>query len=372
MMRIVLDTNVLFDDPVMLRATGTQMLDLLAPAEATLTLSPVVKAELDRRRREHVEDLQATIANRVKRLGRLSGAKSDPQLAEVERMVERAHARWDRRWSEILDHPQVEIANWPRVDIQQVAERELSRRRPFLDKEAGTIGHRDTLIWLGALDLLPDDEDADVIFVTADKGFLDTKGLHPHLLEDLAEIGATERVTHLSSLPALVAALQRATESSGWDAWREPAIAEVAYREVQNLVAEDLVEHWDSRDGGTSAPTFDIGLPFTGHEWVLTYIEGPLDLIVDAAEYGVAELTCSFIVNIGLSGFMEKSDWYAEGHPEVELWDADWNDQLVSIEAERSVRFRARLGIDDANQSVETFTLLDASPSGDAGAFTLG
>lgn len=43
-MRIVFDTNVLFDDPVMVRDAASRVLDLLGPARATLVFSPVVRA----------------------------------------------------------------------------------------------------------------------------------------------------------------------------------------------------------------------------------------------------------------------------------------------------------------------------------------
>lgn len=370
-MRIVLDTNSLFDDPVMVRAHAARVLELLNPARAILVFSPVVKAELERKRREEIDDLHETIGNRMRKLGRLAGPEFKVVLDDAQALKQAALDRWSNRWIEILSNPQVEFAEWPQVESRQVVEREIGRRRPFLDKEPGTIGHRDTLIWLGVVELAKEDPDDEIVFVTADKGFLGPKGLHPHLLEDLEVAGAEDCVTHITSLPALIIALQQEAENSGWESWREPAVAEALYEELKTLDAYDFVEHWDDRDGGTAAPTFDVGLPFTGHDWALMDIDGPQEVMLEDASYGADELLCTFEVDIYLSGFMEKTEWYSDNHPAVELWDADWNDQLVSIESERRVRFKAKLAIDDEAEVVVVEELLEARFVPDSGSVTL-
>lgn len=371
-MRVVLDTNVLFDDPVMIRDAARRMLELLVPARATLIFSPVVLGELNRRRRDDVEDLHAPTRSRIRKIAALAGVDSSALLAQTREMVEAADDRWSARWNEVLADSNVEVGVWPKVDSQQMAERELARRRPFMDKDPGTVGHRDTLIWLGVVELAREDPDDEILFVTADKGFLSNSGLHPHLVEDLDQAGAPHTVTWLKSLPALVAALQQATETSGWDAWREPRVAELLYDEIQALAAHDFAEHWDERDGGTAAPTFDVGLPFTGHDWDLTNADGPQDLRLEEAAFGADELICMFVVDISLSGFMDKFEWYSDDHPEVDLWDADWNDHVVSVEASRRVRLRARFEIDDNDEVAYFDEFLDSEVVPEPGAVTLG
>lgn len=179
-MRVVLDTNALFDDPVMVRAVSKKVLELLVPARATMVFSPVVLGELNRQRRDDVEDLRAPIRSRVKKLAAFAGVDPAALLTEAQVMVDAADDRWTSRWNEILAGDNVEVGAWPEVDSQQMTERELGRRRPFMHKDPGTIGHRDTLIWLGVVELARDDPDDDIIFVTADKGFLDGTDLHPH------------------------------------------------------------------------------------------------------------------------------------------------------------------------------------------------
>lgn len=371
-MRVVLDTNALFDDPVMVRDAAKRVLELLYPARATLIFSPIVLGELNRQRRDDVEDLHAPTRGRIRKIAALAGVDASALLAQTQTLVDAADDRWTSRWNEIIAEDSVEIGSWPEANPKQMVERELSRRRPFMDKDPGTVGHRDTLIWLGIVELAREDPDDEILFVTADKGFLAGSELHPHLVEDLEQAGARHTVTCLRSLPALVAALQKETETSGWDAWREPRVAELLYDEIQALGAHDFAEHWDERDGGTAPPTFDVGLPSTAHDWALNITDGPQDLRLEEAPFGADELICSFVLDIHLSGFMDKFEWYSDDHPEVDLWDADWNDHVVSVEASKRVRFRARFEIDD-NEEVAYFDeFLDAEVVPEPGALTLG
>lgn len=371
-MRVVLDTNVVFEDPVLVRDAATRMLELLAPARATLVFSPVVLGELNRRRRDDVEGLHAPTRSRIRKMAALAGGDPSELLAQAELMVEAAADRWSSRWHQILAHPNVEVGAWPKIDSQQMAERELHRRRPFMDKGPGTVGHRDTLIWLGVVELAREDPYDDILFVTADKGFHSDSGLHPHLVEDLKQAGAQHTVTWLRSLPALVAALQKETEASGWDAWREARVAELLYDVIRAFEPDDFVEHWDDRDGDTAPPAFDLGPPFAGHDWHLSNVDGPQDLKLEEAAFGADELICSFVVDIHLSGFIDKFEWYSDDHPDVELWDADWNEHVVSVEATRRVRLRARFEIDDDNELAYFDEFLDYEVVPEDGAVTLG
>lgn len=371
-MRIVFDSNALYPDPVMVREVSTTVLDLLVPARATIVFAPVVLAELNRQRREKVDDLRDPIRNRIRKLATLAGVDPGHLLEETQTLVEAADDRWTSRWNEIVGDDNVDVGEWPTIDSQTMAERELGRRRPFLDTDHGTIGHRDTLIWLHVLELVREDPSDHILFVTADKGFLSGNGLHAHLIEDLEAAGGRHTVTCIGSLHALVAELEKATKTSGWDAWRTPRVSELLYDEIQDLQGYDFAEHWDARDGGTGAPTFDVGLPFTGHDWELNNVDGPQDLEIEPAEFGADQLIVTFSLDIHLSGFMNKFEWYSDDHPEVDLWDADWNDHVVSVEATRRVRLRARFEIDDREEVAYFDEFLDAHVVPEPGGVTLG
>jgi hypothetical protein len=69
--------------------------------------------------------------------------------------------------------------------------RELDYRRPFLRKEVGTIGHRDTVIWLGLVELAKSFPGDTIFFVTNDDGFKENKKLHPELIAEIETAGET-------------------------------------------------------------------------------------------------------------------------------------------------------------------------------------
>lgn len=345
------------------------MLSLLGPAEAVLVFSPLVLAELERQRLEEIADLRDSIASRVKKLGRLAAVDFSEVLMEVNQAADAGAQRWRDRWKEIFNSSSVELAEWPATDSKSMAERELSRRRPFLDKEPGTIGHRDTLIWLGVVELVRRSED-EVVFVTADRGFLDGTELHPDLVADL-DASERDRLTVVRDLNELAKLLVEA-DTGSWRDWREPAIEGLIAQEVAALDATSFTPAFDAREGDYVAPAFDIGLPHTGHDWALEHIDGPTDLTIEESDYGAATVTCTFEIALTLGGFMDKWEWYGAEHPAVDLWDGDWNDHLVAIEASPWIRMSAKVHVTDETQSVEFAGFTSAEQVNVPGSIRLG
>lgn len=369
-MKVLLDSNALHGDLAMVQTRSQRMLRLLAPAEAVLVFSPLVLAELERQRLEEVADLRDSVGSRLRRLGRLAGADVGEVVADVNEIADRGAKRWRERWEEVLSSANVELAGWPAIDSKSMAERELSRRRPFLDREPGTIGHRDTLIWLSVVELVREAVDEEVVFVTSDRGFLDGRELHPDLAADLrpAEMDRLTVVRDINELSALLVA----ADTGAWRDWREPEIENLIAEKIAALTASDFTPAYDPREGDYGAPTFDIGLPHTGHDWTLEHIEGPTDLHIEQSEYGTSTVSCTFNVAVTLGGFMDKWEWYGAEHPEVDLWDGDWNDHLVAIEATPLVHMSATVRVSDDTQTVDFVDFTGAAGEGPPGSIALG
>lgn len=352
-MLIVLDANALFGDPRMLREPASSVLELLSPAGATLVFSPVVLGELKRQHVDEVQQLALEIQTRLRRLGRHAAVSVDEMSTQVAGFTQQAEKRWDDRVDEILSHPRVRLDQWPEVDAERMVQRELARRRLFVDEVPGTIGHRDTVIWLGVVALATRSPGAQIVLVTADKGFLEGKRLHKDLLEDLAAAGVdAAAVRHLNSLAALKALLEQHVKQTEKLGWRRASIAELIYDTLHSLDRGEFVPTWNPRDGGYEEPRFDVGLSRAVDDWSIEYIEGPTSLEVEHAPLGVDSLACSFIAELRFSGFMEKSEWYTDDHEGIELWDANWNDYYVAVEAQRTLRFELTLWIDDEAEDV--------------------
>lgn len=68
---------------------------------------------------------------------------------------------------------------WPEAPLRPLVERELARRRPFLDMKDGTVGQRDAVIWLGLLDLAVSRPGDEIVFLTSDRGSWRATGCIP-------------------------------------------------------------------------------------------------------------------------------------------------------------------------------------------------
>jgi len=114
----------------------------------------------------------------------LLGLLLPSSLEDLDRLLQSRKAELQQR----LDDAEVIIAEYPREDHQEVAERAIGRRRPFDSK--GKDGYRDTLVWLSVLALCRQG-DVPIALITNDGDFLDSGGLriHPDLAEDLKREG---------------------------------------------------------------------------------------------------------------------------------------------------------------------------------------
>ena len=233
------------------------------------------------------------------------------------------------------------------------------------------------MIWLTVLDELATEDEEELVFVTADKGFLGDDGLHKDLLEDIQGLPTghddDDRVSQVGSIAGLVTTLSALAASSKWDSWRRPTIEEVLFEDLQDLQVDTFVGTYDPRGGGIDAPEFDLGIPAgTGDDWTLDAVDGPSDLSVDEAPYGAEYVTCTFTADLSLTGFMDKAEWYADDHPALELWDSDWNDYVVQVQTSPTVRFRARIAIEDDTQEATLDEILSAELVIEPGRYDVG
>jgi hypothetical protein len=354
---IVPDTNALFGDAPMVRATSKNVLNLLDAAQAVLVFSPIVLEELKRRRSDDVRDLARGIQTQAKKLGSRAGTDTAAVAFEIDKIAAQAQTRYQDRLNEILAMPGVVLGSWPSATAQEMVQRELARKRPFLDMEKGTIGHRDTAIWLGVVELAKHHVGEQIVLVTADKGFLQGGHLHPDLESDLEEAGLTKSsVRVLNSLAAVEQLLEDAATEIEVEAleWRNARIVEKLYDFLRDLDSAVLAPGWDPYSGGRSEPEFDIGLSFAVDEWSTENVDGPTELEIEAIPPASPSLlTCSFVAEFQFSGFMDKFEWFSNEPAGVDLWDGDWNDHYVAVEASRSLKFVVSVEVDEEAETID-------------------
>lgn len=357
------DANAIYGDPLLLKPLGHELVGFVRDGICGLHFSPVVVAELDRTSSDDLGGKHASLVTRVRDMGQRYGTSVENVLERLESMKSDARRQIDVRRQQLADTKGVVVEAWPTNSVQEVVERELARRRPFIDKEnVGTIGYRDTIIWLGLVALAVERADDIVVFVTKDKGFLDGKGaLHPDLQADLAHYGVDRsRVKVVRDLFLVLNLLREQVELLREQAQADQrrAAAHAAIRQALHEYNEVLVGlqwgwEFDPRDGGLAAPDIDVELPREMETVTVSSIESRFDVAVtpDVAEDG-EPVRCTYKVDISFYGAMTKSEWYGGDYPGVELWDSDLNDHYVSVHAYRVLELTAEVTYDpDAEQA---------------------
>jgi hypothetical protein len=356
MVLLCFDANALHGDPLLLKPLAQRVLAHASAGICEVHMSPVVLAQLDRMLRADIGGEHDAVLTRVNSMGDRYQVPTERVLEGLDALRSAAQDRISARRDELQALRGFFVQPWPDASVHDVVERELARRRPFMDKEkAGTVGHRDTIIWLGVLHLAATRPDDDLIFVTKDKGFLEEDGLHSDLKEDLGRSGISAvRVRRMPDLYSVVTFLDREVEAD-----QRRAAARASIRQALHEYNAELVKNvqwgweWDPRDGGQTPPSIDADIPPEMEEATVDSIETQLDVTIrpDTPETG-QPVECTHQVLISFSGFMTKSDWYLHDYDDLELWDSDHNDHYVSVAAHRLLELTTKVTYDpDADEA---------------------
>jgi hypothetical protein len=191
---IVLDTTVLWQDLLAEGVHFTVLLSSLKESTTTLALPRVVLDEAARHYSQRRDKAIAKLDEACHELSRLGERIREPSVDRT--LGGPAYPLASaKRWA-----LPVTILPYPKAPHEQVAARDLSRRRPFQDSGKG---YRDTLTWLSILDLLP--TKPRVAFVssnTDDFAAPKATGLHPDLVQDVPQGSEVRLFTSLEQFNA--------------------------------------------------------------------------------------------------------------------------------------------------------------------------
>ncbi len=195
MLTVVVDTNAVHRDPWLTRDDAPKLVQLAASGVCEVVYPRVVIAELTRQRVESARDAHDAAAAGVKQMG-VAGVDVAETVALLQGAHDRTETEIDDAFTAVLTKDGIREIPVPEVETTDLLERDLGRRRPFLEIEQGktkkSLGFRDVLIWESVLGVVQGPTAGDtVFFVTFDAGFLadDKKSLHLDLLEDLDRLG---------------------------------------------------------------------------------------------------------------------------------------------------------------------------------------
>lgn len=333
MIAIYPDCNALWRNVTLSNDVGRRLRDKLGTGDVELHLSQVVIAELRRRAEDEMAAAKAEGVTAIQRATKGAAVDTKSLLRDHDALFDRIAAGIEAQFAELLSIDGVVVDEWPDLTAQEMGERELARRRPFIDTTEGTIGHRDALVWAGVVagaEYLYERDDV-AVFVSKDRGFRadEGRGLHPDLQSDVDEVfeGSFEFVPSLFDALTVIDL-------------RDEAITR-RQANIRNAFG-DLLEH------------------LRGSAWEWLGGELPPDMenpSVISAEYlgdeSIGDGTpaiCEFRAYVEIEGAMRKDTYLLDSGMDVKSWDGEINDHYVSVYVEREVIFEVEVDVSEAGE----------------------
>lgn len=361
MIAVVLDTNAIHRDAWLSSDAATKLLALAANGSCNVVYTEVVLQELKRQQFNKLQELHANATALTKTMSR-RGEPMDAITANLSKAFVSIESRLQSDFDTLFKNPGVVQEPIPSDATEKLVRRDLERRRPFHEVEVGgkaiTAGFRDAVIWESVLALLEDNRGYNtVVFVTQDKGFLQKRsGLHGDLISDLDRLGIDpNRVVAVKTVFDTVSRVKALVESSAKAAWRArlTTVATDAMLElIGNSVSMEMVY-----GGEYDYPDF---VKFTTGPMD----ESSIDDIDQQTEFEFAEDEVAGIVTaraeafLYLSGFVMKSDWYADDGDSVSIIE-DWNDHYFHASHEAPVQVVVEIDVNDPTPQVVSIELHD-------------
>jgi hypothetical protein len=349
---LIPDSNALHGNPHLAGSLGEMLAKEFARGDVALQFAPVVMEELRRQEHDDIAEIGKTVNGLVNKKTRGSGAKMPGVFDRIDALLDDIHDEVEARFTETLARADLIFREWPDVTSRAMVEREIARRRPFLETKDGTIGHRDTSLWESVREAAREGgPDQVVILIANDNGFWNAEktALAEDLLVDLDSDG-TDR-SRVEIVPDFSRARIRIQEMRSEITPEHAAVAREFVALAVSFEGQDLAVALDifpTEDGGESM--LDIPLEITD-----TSIVG-LDLVGEP----VFEPGTSYIVTqdaeLTIGGTMHVADWYVAGD-DVDLW-ANVNDHYVEVGVYRQVKIKATLRYDDGDVFVASLDIL--------------
>lgn len=191
MLNVVLETSVLHEDYKLSKAPLVELLNIAGLVGAKVIIPQVVFSEhishFNRDRQEYLNKMKSTL----KSLRQLPLTNiPDFEIPETE-------DSYDEYLTRMIASRNMEIQTFPQANHADILTRCLNKLKPFGPEK--DTGYKDTLIWETILQILNDNPNDKVLFVTKDGDFRkkSTESLHKNLVDELVDLGYPEDVVKL-------------------------------------------------------------------------------------------------------------------------------------------------------------------------------
>lgn len=317
-----------------------KMLASLDAVDGELRFSPVVLGELRRQEMDDIAEVQETVDAAVRKRTRGHPAKMGQIQTSIGKELDAVREEVDAGLRTALANERIVEDDYPDVSVEDLVDRDLDRRHPFLQAEVHgskrqqSFGMRDVVIWEGLRACARRGGDDQVlIFITEDAGFLNEEktGLHDDLLANLDSDGVDQsRVVHVRSIEQANVKLD---EIQALISSEQAAAATQVIALAMRLDGTPIGWRYDPREGGlVEGEPVGVALP--------PELEDAQVVAIDIVDAPVVSATrpyeASVTLDLSISGSMWATDWYSiEEDTDLELWDD--NGRYVEVGTVRRV-----------------------------------
>ena len=244
-MRIVLDATTVIAEGYGRSARFRTLLSASAAAGYTVYIPRVAIAETAGKFSRELDRHSQSARRTLGQLSRLLGER--PESPDLKIDPEAETTLFEEALLEQLSDADVSILPYPEVAHEELANRAISRKRPFDEKGSG---YRDALIWFSILRLASESDDP-ILLVAGDEDFGDGKKgvLHSDLIDDLICNGHPhDRVLLSKSLAQVI------------DEYIRPSLTEIFWVDPQATL---MILAFDIQDSVESAIEYE----YEDQEW---------------------------------------------------------------------------------------------------------
>ncbi len=348
---IYLDTNALHGDLLMKGTKARDFLDVLKPGLIEVALSRVVLAEARTNAERQAQTAADDLRKAIQQVARKTATSTEKLAKHAEHTADALLEEAKSALAPLLSNAAFRMLPWSLVHPRELVAQELAERRPMLKKPAGTVGMRDTLIWLDLLDDLQDRPSSWAVLVSADGGYWDNESgaLHADLLEDLEGRGINHE--SVSIVRDLASAKIEAQRMAKVITQQQSFASDMFLDYLRSADQLNWTGYFDPSRGWVEADTFPAAI---------THIEEP---VVSSVEVDVIESVstdmparCVGYIYVHVEGWMPTADYFSGEHPEIERDGGEVDDHYAAVSTYRRVRVEALADLDQGEITEAEFT----------------
>ena len=285
---------------------------------------------------KRIHDLVNTIRNKQRELDK----KLNEENPKIPYDFERKNKEYREFIQACFSSPN-KIIVYPVNSHKDIAKRAMMRIRPFRQVNENVVGYRDTLIWLTILDIVKQEKNADIYYISNNsKDFCEKKGmdeLHTHLKNEIDSV-----IDHTSNFYMFLNIDTFFEEVIKPDIKINKDLNEIynkfALNQLRDLTFEDIIVRANERYEDSSVK---IWLPDSNEGFAtITYInEIKYDELGDIWHMQESEyaIECYLKMDAEFEYFVDKADYYMNEQPEYDVQDSDWNEHVVLVSINKVV-----------------------------------